>query len=86
MLPEKRRRKDDAEAKCNLGSLRGRIITIVRVKASITFPADLLQRIDRIDSNRSAFLESAALLYLARLDNPAGIAGTSRSSTVTPAA
>ena len=32
------------------------------------FPAELLERVDRIDSNRSAFLERAALLYLSRLE------------------
>ena len=41
---------------------------LVRVKTSITFPADLLQRVDRMDPNRSAFLERAALVYLARLE------------------
>ena len=41
---------------------------LVRVKTSITLPADLLDRVDRIDSNRSAFLERAALVYLARLE------------------
>ncbi len=40
----------------------------MRVKTSITLPADLLERVDRIDSNRSAFLERAALVYLARLE------------------
>jgi metal-responsive CopG/Arc/MetJ family transcriptional regulator len=40
----------------------------VRVKTSITLPADLLERVDRVDSNRSAFLERAALVYLARLE------------------
>jgi hypothetical protein len=40
----------------------------VRVKTSITLPADLLERVDRMDSNRSAFLERAALLYLSRLE------------------
>lgn len=40
----------------------------MRVKTSITLPADLLERVDRIDSNRSAFLERAALAYLARLE------------------
>jgi metal-responsive CopG/Arc/MetJ family transcriptional regulator len=38
------------------------------VKTSITLPADLLERVDRADSNRSAFLERAALIYLARLE------------------
>lgn len=41
---------------------------LVRVKTSITLPADLLKRVDRADSNRSAFLERAALVYLARLE------------------
>jgi len=41
---------------------------LVRVKTSITLPADLLERVDRADSNRSAFLERAALVYLARLE------------------
>ena len=40
----------------------------MRVKTSITLPADLLDRVDRVDSNRSAFLERAALVYLARLE------------------
>jgi metal-responsive CopG/Arc/MetJ family transcriptional regulator len=40
----------------------------VRVKTSITLPADLLDRVDRVDSNRSAFLERAAVVYLARLE------------------
>jgi metal-responsive CopG/Arc/MetJ family transcriptional regulator len=40
----------------------------VRVKTSITLPQDLLARIDRLDSNRSAFVERAARAYLARLE------------------
>ena len=40
----------------------------MRVKTSITLPADLLDRVDRVDSNRSAFLERAAVVYLARLE------------------
>ena len=40
----------------------------MRVKTSITLPADLLERVDRVGSNRSAFLERAALVYLARLE------------------
>jgi metal-responsive CopG/Arc/MetJ family transcriptional regulator len=42
--------------------------SLVRVNTSITLPADFLKRIDRMDSNRSAFLERAALAYLARLE------------------
>ena len=38
----------------------------MRVKTSVTLPSSLLKEIDRIDSNRSAFLERAALSYLAR--------------------
>jgi metal-responsive CopG/Arc/MetJ family transcriptional regulator len=40
----------------------------VRVKTSITLPEELLGRLDRVDKNRSAVLERAALAYLARLD------------------
>ncbi len=40
----------------------------MRVKTSITLPKDLLHRLDRVDSNRSALLERAALEYLARLE------------------
>jgi len=47
----------------------------VRVRTSITLPADLLDRVDGADSNRSAFLERAAVAYLARLER----AGQDRS-------
>ena len=40
----------------------------MRVKTSITLPAELLGRLDRLDKNRSALLERAALAYLARLE------------------
>jgi metal-responsive CopG/Arc/MetJ family transcriptional regulator len=40
----------------------------VKVKTSITFPADLLARLDRVDKNRSALLERAALAYLAHME------------------
>ena len=40
----------------------------MRIKTSITLPAELLKRVDRAGSNRSAFLERAALVYLARLE------------------
>ena len=33
---------------------------------SVTLPSTLLEEIDRVDSNRSAFLEKAAVSYLAR--------------------
>lgn len=38
----------------------------MRVKTSVTLPRSLLKEIDRIDSNRSAFLERAAFEHLAR--------------------
>ena len=41
---------------------------LVRVKTSITLPADLLRSIDRADSNRSALIERAARAYLERLE------------------
>ena len=40
----------------------------MKLKTSITLPDDLLSRIDRADSNRSAFLEKAARQYLAQLE------------------
>jgi len=40
----------------------------VRVKTSITLPEELLGRLDRLDKNRSALLERAALAYLARIE------------------
>jgi metal-responsive CopG/Arc/MetJ family transcriptional regulator len=40
----------------------------VRVKTSITLPADLVRRIDRADPNRSAFIERAVLARLDRLE------------------
>ena len=39
----------------------------MKVKTSITLPDDLLEQIDRADSNRSVFLERAARHYLAQL-------------------
>jgi hypothetical protein len=44
---------------------------LVRVKTSITLPAELLRRLDRLDTNRSALLERAALAFLARLERQA---------------
>ena len=40
----------------------------MRVKTSVTFPSDLLVRLDRVDKNRSALLERAAIAYLAHLE------------------
>ena len=40
----------------------------MRIKTSITLPENLLRRLDRVDSNRSALLERAAVAYLAQLD------------------
>jgi hypothetical protein len=37
----------------------------VRIKTSITLPAELVARLDRVNKNRSAVLEQAALAYLA---------------------
>lgn len=37
----------------------------MRVKTSVTLPADLITRLDAIDSNRSAVLERAARAFLA---------------------
>jgi metal-responsive CopG/Arc/MetJ family transcriptional regulator len=42
---------------------------LVRVKTSITLPDELLRRLDRVDRNRSALIERAALAYLARLES-----------------
>jgi metal-responsive CopG/Arc/MetJ family transcriptional regulator len=41
------------------------------VKTSITLPDDLLKRIDRAGSNRSALIERATRAYLARLERAA---------------
>jgi metal-responsive CopG/Arc/MetJ family transcriptional regulator len=38
----------------------------MRVKTSVTLPSALLKEIDRLDSNRSAFLERAALAYIGK--------------------
>ena len=43
----------------------------MRVKTSITLPKDLIGRLDRVDRNRSALLERAAIAYLAQLDRQA---------------
>jgi metal-responsive CopG/Arc/MetJ family transcriptional regulator len=40
----------------------------VRVKTSVTLPADSLASIDQVDSNRSAFVERASRAYLARME------------------
>lgn len=40
---------------------------IVRARLRITLPADLLREIDRVDPNRSAFVERAVRAYLARI-------------------
>jgi hypothetical protein len=40
----------------------------VRVKTSVTLLEELLVRLDRVDKNRSAVLEKAAVAYLALLD------------------
>ncbi len=43
----------------------------MRVKTSITLPKALLSRLDRVDKNRSALLERAAVAYLAQLERQA---------------
>jgi len=40
----------------------------MRVKTSVTLPEELLRDIDKVDNNRSGFLERAARQYLARLE------------------
>lgn len=40
----------------------------MRVKTSVTLPKELLARIDRVERNRSAFVEKASQAYLARLE------------------
>ena len=44
---------------------------LVRVKTSITLPKGLLNRLDRVDKNRSALLERAALSYLTQMERQA---------------
>jgi hypothetical protein len=48
---------------------RRRYIYLVKVKTSVTLPADLFATIDRVSTNRSAFVEREARAHLARLDN-----------------
>ena len=38
----------------------------MRVKTSVTLPSALLKEIDRLDANRSAFLERAAVAYIGK--------------------
>jgi hypothetical protein len=38
----------------------------MRVKTSVTLPSELQKEIERFDSNRSAFLERAALAYIGK--------------------
>jgi len=40
----------------------------MRVKTSVTLPKELLTRIDRVEKNRSAFLEKASRVYLSSLE------------------
>jgi metal-responsive CopG/Arc/MetJ family transcriptional regulator len=40
----------------------------MRVKTSITIPAELLAQIDKNDSNRSVFFERASRAYLAKME------------------
>jgi metal-responsive CopG/Arc/MetJ family transcriptional regulator len=43
----------------------------MRVKISVTLPEDLLSRLGRVDKNRSAMLERAAVAYLIYLEKQA---------------
>jgi metal-responsive CopG/Arc/MetJ family transcriptional regulator len=43
----------------------------VRIKTSITLPKELLNRLDRVDKNRSTLLERAALCYLTQIERQA---------------
>ena len=43
----------------------------MKIKTSITLPAELLRRVDRVDKNRSALIERAVLAYLAQLERQA---------------
>ena len=43
----------------------------MKIKTSVTLSDTLLKEIDRVDTNRSAFLERAALAYLARASREA---------------
>jgi metal-responsive CopG/Arc/MetJ family transcriptional regulator len=43
----------------------------MRVKTSITLPKQLLSRLDRVDKNRSAVIERAAIAYLTQLERQA---------------
>lgn len=36
----------------------------MRVKTSVTLPAELLERMDQLENNRSALMERAVLAYL----------------------
>ena len=40
----------------------------MRIKTSVTLSEELIRRIDRVDTNRSALLEQAAREYLERLE------------------
>ena len=41
----------------------------MRVKTSVTLHSTLLEKIDEVESNRSALLERAAIVYLNALEN-----------------
>jgi hypothetical protein len=54
---------------------------LVRVKTSITLPADLLQSIDRINSNRSDFIEMPQEPTSRASKEPGGMQEILKSST-----
>ena len=41
----------------------------MRIKTSVTLSTMLLEAIDKVDGNRSAFLERAAIAYLTNLEH-----------------
>jgi len=43
----------------------------MKLKTSVTLPKNLLERIDRVESNRSALIERAVVRYLAELERAA---------------
>ena len=43
----------------------------MKVKTSVTLSEELIRRMDRVDTNRSALLEQAAREYLERLEKKA---------------
>jgi hypothetical protein len=57
----------------------------MRIKTTITLPRELLGRLDRVDKNRSALLERAALDYSPASRTRSATGEIWRSSTAMPA-